>query len=148
MQIFERKLIDWAGIHAVSFSKFALFFVYFYFGAIKVFFESGAANPLVVALLDKTMPFFPPDAFLITFGIFEMIIGLLFIIPKGERFGLILLALHMLTTIMPFFMLPSFTWNGWVPTLEGQYILKNILIVALALVVLASLPPKESKTNV
>ncbi len=144
----DEKMINWAGRHAVPFAKFALFFVYFYFGAIKVFFEHGAANPLVLALLNKTMPWMPASPFLLGFGIFEMIIGLLFIIPKAERAALYLLAIHMVTTIMPLFLLPAFTWNGMIPTIEGQYIFKNILIIALGIVVLASLTPFKEKTNV
>jgi uncharacterized membrane protein YkgB len=148
MQNMDTKLINWAGRHAVPFAKLALFFVYFVFGGIKVFFENGAANPLVVALLGKTMPFFPPDLFLTLFGCFEMLIGLLFILPKMERPALILLVLHIITTILPLFLLPEFTWNGFLPTIEGQYIFKNILIIALGIVILASLKPREEPQNV
>ncbi len=132
----------------MPFAKFALFFVYFYFGIIKVFFENGAANPMVVQLLDMTMPFFPPDAFLVVFGLFEVLIGLLFIIPKMAKFALVLLAFHMITTIMPLFILPSLTWEGVIPTIQGQYILKNVLIIALGIVILASLPLSRANKNV
>lgn len=134
----------------MPFARFAIFLVYFYFGAIKVFAENGAANPLVVALLNKTLHGVPPGGFLICFGVFEMIIGLLFIVPKMERLGLFFLAIHMITTIMPLILLPQFTWASFgVPTIEGQYIIKNILIIALAIVVFASLTPlKEERTNV
>ncbi len=148
MQNFEEKMINWAGRHAVPFAKFALFFVYFYFGLIKIFFENGAANPMVVELLDKTMPFFPPDAFLIVFGAFEVLIGLLFIIPRMEKYALYLLALHMISTIMPMFLLPHLTWQGLIPTMEGQYIFKNILIIALGIVILASLPTQRKNIDV
>jgi uncharacterized membrane protein YkgB len=145
MKILEERMINWAGRVAVPFAKFALFFVYFYFGAIKVFFEHGAANPLVTALLNKTMPFIPANQFLICFGLFEMLIGLLFIFRRTVKAGLVLLAVHMVTTIMPLFLLPQFTWNGLIPTIEGQYIFKNILIIALAIVVLASQEPRTKQ---
>ena len=133
----------------MPFAKFALFFVYFYFGLIKVFFENGAANPMVVALLGKTLPSFPPDTFLIVFGVFEMIVGLLFIIPNLERLALFFLALHMVTTIMPLFLLPAFTWASFgVPTIEGQYIFKNILIISLGIVIMASLPTSQENKEV
>ncbi len=140
MQNFDEKIISWAKRIAIPFSRFAIFLIYFWFGALKVFSAHAAANPLVLALLDKTLPGVSPSAFLIAFGVFEMIIGLLFIIPNLERLGLFVLALHLCMTIMPLFILPAFTWQGFlVPTIEGQYIIKNILIIALAFSILANL---------
>ncbi|OGI76315.1 hypothetical protein A3C67_00355 [Candidatus Nomurabacteria bacterium RIFCSPHIGHO2_02_FULL_42_19] len=157
MQNFNQKienwdevLVSWAGRIAVPFARFAIFAVYVYFGAIKIFSANGAANPLIIALLNKTMPTVAPEPFLIAFGVLEIIIGLIFITPSLTRLGLFLLAFHFITTILPLFILPELTWQGLgIPTLEGQYILKNILIVSLAVIILASLPVlKESKANV
>jgi uncharacterized membrane protein YkgB len=116
-----------------SFSRFALFLVYAWFGSLKLIGESPA-NPLVDALLQKTLPFLSFGEFIILLGIFEVAIGALFIIPKMERAALALLVPHILVTLAPLFLLTSTTWAGTlVPTLEGQYIIKNILIVALGL---------------
>ena len=118
---------------AIPFSRFSLFLIYFWFGALKVF-GLSPASPMVLELLDKVMPFMDPAAFLISFGLFEVLIGILFLIPKLTKLALILLALHLVTVIMPLFILPYMIWNGaFVPSLEGQYIIKNILIVAVAL---------------
>jgi uncharacterized membrane protein YkgB len=114
-------------------SKFSIFLVYFWFGALKVF-SNSPANPLVASLLESTLPGVSFESFIIAFGVFEMIIGLLFIIPRLERLAIFILSLHLITTIMPLFLLPEVTWQGFLtPTLEGQYIIKNILIVALAI---------------
>jgi uncharacterized membrane protein YkgB len=129
-----QKINTWVANFTLPLSRFAIFLVYFWFGALKVFSENGAANPLVVALLNKTMPWFPPNDFLICFGIFEMIVGILFLIPKAEYLAFVLLVIHLVTTILPLFILPELTWqNSFVPTLEGQYIIKNILVLALAI---------------
>jgi uncharacterized membrane protein YkgB len=132
---------------ALPMSRFAIFLVYFWFGALKVFALNGAANPMVVALLGYTMPGVSPESFLIAFGVLEMIIGLIFIIPRLERLGIFLLALHLFTTILPLFVLPGLTWQSFlVPTLEGQYIIKNILIIAIAVGILGHLRAfKESR---
>ncbi len=59
-----------------------------------------------------------------------------------ERLVIPLLALHMITTFMPLFLLPSITWAGFfVPTLEGQYIIKNLVIIAAAIGIAAQLHP-------
>jgi len=121
------------------FSRFSLFVVFFWFGLLKVI-GLSPANALVKGLysdtLSKTLTFLPFSQFIIVFGIFEMIIGLLFLIPRFKRLALILLGLHMITTFMPLFLLPKMTWQGFlVPTLEGQYILKNLVIISLALMI-------------
>lgn len=127
-------------------ARFSIFLVYFWFGALKVFCDYGAANPMVVALLDKTMSFIPPALFLIGFGAFEMVIGLTFLIPQLNRIGLVLLTFHLFATITPLILLPHLTWQGFlVPTLEGQYIIKNILIVALAVAILSHTHHLEAK---
>jgi uncharacterized membrane protein YkgB len=146
---FDYLSITWARKIVVPLSRFAIFLVYFWFGLLKVL-ETSPASPLVIALLDKTMPFISPESFLIVFGVIEMVIGLLFIIPYLERLAIFALALHLVTTIMPLFLLPEFAWQGLLtPTLEGQYMIKNILIVACGIVVLSSLKPyKELNSNV
>jgi uncharacterized membrane protein YkgB len=122
-------------------SRLALFVVFFWFGALKVFAESPA-NPLVEQLLSVTLPGVSFHAFIIFFGCFEMLIGLLFVIPRLERVAVPLLAIHMVTTVMPLFLVPSMTWTApFVPTLEGQYIIKNLVIIALAIGLAAELHP-------
>lgn len=134
LEAFDSSVIKHTRSLAMPIARFAIFAVYFWFGALKVFSLNGAANPLVVALLGQTMPGVSPESFLVAFGVFEMLIGLIFIIPRLERLGIFLLVLHLFTTILPIFIMPELTWQGFlVPTLEGQYIIKNILIIALAI---------------
>jgi uncharacterized membrane protein YkgB len=69
-----------------------------------------------------------------------MFIGILFIIPKLERIAIFFLILHMIIVALPLFLLPQITWQKFlVPTLEGQYIIKNLAIISLALVIGAHL---------
>lgn len=114
-------------------ARFTLFLVYFWFGILKVF-DLSPATPLVHALFDQTLAsFISFSAFSIGFGLFEVAIGLLFLFPHLTRVALVLLTTHIITAISPLFMLPQYVWSSWlVPTLEGQYIIKNVLIIALA----------------
>ncbi|OGI68489.1 hypothetical protein A2738_01230 [Candidatus Nomurabacteria bacterium RIFCSPHIGHO2_01_FULL_42_15] len=122
---------------SLPFSRFAIFLVYFWFGILKVFDESPA-NPLVSELLGRTMPFMSFETFIICFGIFEMLIGILFLVPKFTKPVMLLLAAHLAMITMPLFLLPEVAWQGFlVPTMEGQYIIKNILIVAAAIFIFA-----------
>lgn len=136
-------------IHIISFfrrvsvpiARLGLFVVFFWFGILKVF-DVSPASPLVQALFEKTISFMDFSTFLFLFGIFECIIGIMFLLPKVERIVIPLLFFHLVTTTMPLFMLPTATWTApLVPTLEGQYIIKNILIVAAAIFVAAQVQP-------
>ncbi|GBD34484.1 hypothetical protein HRbin35_00208 [bacterium HR35] len=120
-------------------ARISLFIVFFYFGLLKVL-GFSPATPLVEALFQKTLNFFPFSYFIIFFGLFEMLIGLTFIIPRFERLAIFLLIIHMITTFMPLVLLPQITWQKFlVPTLEGQYIIKNLVIISLAFVIGAHL---------
>ncbi|KND48449.1 MAG: hypothetical protein AB200_01825 [Parcubacteria bacterium C7867-005] len=128
-------------------ARFALFLVFFWFGFLKII-DTSPAGPMVVSLLDRTMPFIAPDTFMVFFGIFEVIIGITFIIPKLERLAIALLVPHLISTVLPLFLLQSMTWTSmFVPTLEGQYIIKNILIIAVAISLAAHLHPLKTRLN-
>lgn len=71
-----------------------------------------------------------------------MVIGICFLIPKLSRLAIALLIPHMIMTILPLFFLTDLTWQGFLtPTLEGQYIIKNLVIIALAMGVAAHIHP-------
>lgn len=123
----------------IAFSRFALFLVYFWFGSLKIL-ETSPASEMVLGLLDKTIPFMNKELFLIMFGSFEVLIGLLFLIPRLDKLSLILLGFHLSTAMLPLFLMSQFTWSNFlVPTLEGQYILKNVLIISAGLNIMANL---------
>ncbi len=122
-------------------ARIGLFVVFFWFGALKVF-GASPATPLVQALFQHTIPFMPFSVFIVLFGLFEMLIGLLFLFKGCERVVIPLLFLHMITTFLPLFLIPQETWSGFlVPTLEGQYIIKNLVIIAAAIGIAAHLHP-------
>ena len=121
----------------VRFSRLAIFIIYFWFGLLKVMGESPA-SPMVKGLFNETIGKFfhtlTPEQFVIFFGAFEVFVGILFLFPKLEKLALILLGLHIITTVMPLFVMGKLVWTkALVPTLEGQYIIKNIAIIALAI---------------
>lgn len=145
LNFLDRILMSCARKGTVPFARFALFVVYFWFGILKVVGESPA-NPLVSDLLGKTMPFMTFDTFIVLFGLFEVLIGILFLFPRFTKFSIFLLCIHMITTVMPLFVLTGVTWSKpFVPTLEGQYIIKNLLIIATALTIVSHmhLPQKR-----
>lgn len=140
IQRIDRFLIGTADRYGVPLARFAFFLVFFWFGILKVLMLSPA-NPLVSRLLDVTLPFLPFEQFNVAFGLFEMLIGVLFLVPKAARLVIPLFLFHMFTTALPLFLLPEIAWQTpFVPTLEGQYIIKNIVLVALAVALVARMP--------
>jgi uncharacterized membrane protein YkgB len=138
---FDEKIIHFLRRISVPAARIALFVVFFWFGILKVL-ELSPAGPLVIQLLQRTIPFMNPELFLRLFGGYEMLIGLVFLIPKGERTAIALLVPHMIMTFGPLVLLPQVTWSGFmVPTLEGQYIIKNLVIIAAAFGIAAHLHP-------
>lgn len=124
-------------------ARFGLFVVFFWFGILKVL-GFSPAEPLVEELFSRTIGFMSFPTFLIVFGLYECLIGILFLIKGTERVVMPLLLLHMITTFGPLVFLPESTWMGFlVPTLTGQYIIKNLVIVACAMGIAAQLHPMK-----
>ncbi len=135
------KIIHSLGRLSLPLSRFALFIVFFWFGILKII-GTSPANPMVMDLMNATLPFMTWEVFIVLFSVYEMIIGITFLIPRLERLAIALLVPHMIMTMLPLFFLSEMTWQGFLtPTLEGQYIIKNLVIIALAVGIAASLHP-------
>jgi uncharacterized membrane protein YphA (DoxX/SURF4 family) len=129
---FEGGLVNWLEENGTLLARVAMLVVYFWFGILKLF-GLSPANEMVRNLQAKTLPFLTFDQFIVLFALFEMLIGILFLIPKATRVAIVLFAAHMVTTTMPLLLLPEMTWQkALVPTMEGQYIIKNVVLIALA----------------
>ncbi len=134
---------------SVLVSRFALFIIYFWFGLLKVIGQSPASDmvhKLFTMTVTPMIPIMPFSSFIVLFGLFEMLIGVLFFIPKMEKVALVLFGFHMVTTMLPLFFMGEVWQKTLVPTLEGQYIIKNIALIACALTIWASLVPKGSNS--
>jgi uncharacterized membrane protein YkgB len=130
---------------SIPLGRFALFVVFFWFGILKII-GTSPANPMVADLLHATMPFMSWDTFIFFFAIYEMLIGIAFVVPRCERLAIALLIPHMIMTLLPLIFLTDMTWQGFLtPTLEGQYIIKNLVIIALATGIAAHLHPFHLK---
>lgn len=145
------RTLDIEAIHAfrrlsVPVARIGLFIVFFWFGLLKVL-DLSPASPLVEQLFGATFPIdMSFGTFMVLFGIFECLIGVLFLIRGAERVVIPLLFLHMITTVMPLFALPAVTWSGFMtPTLEGQYIIKNVVIIAAAIGIAAHVHPMKKR---
>lgn len=135
--IWEKVATVLVGIY-IPFSRFSFFVIYFWFGILKIM-GSSPANPLVMSLQQKTLPFLTFSQFIVIFALFEMLIGILFLIPRLTRLVFVLFILHMGTAMMPLFLLPGMSWQSFmVPTIEGQYMVKNLILISLAFCIIVN----------
>lgn len=112
--------------------------VFFWFGILKFFPNLSPAEDLAARTIETlTLGFVQPEVSLPVLAAWEVLIGLGLITGLFMRATLLLLFLQMLGTITPLFLFPAetFTQVPYAPTLEGQYIIKNIVLVSAAIVI-------------
>lgn len=110
--------------------------IFFWFGILKPFGLSAATELLVATVV--WLPFGEPDTWLLVIGWWEVAIGITFLFRKTTKIAIALLLLQMVGTFMPLVFLPKVTFqngNYLLPTLEGQYIIKNVMIISASLIV-------------
>jgi uncharacterized membrane protein YkgB len=117
--------------------RVSLAIIFVWFGLLKPLGQS-AATTMVKATV-HWMPVFSPDTWVAIIGWWEVAIGVTFLFQKTIRIAIALLALQMVGTFLPLVILPEVTFQPggypYAPTMEGQYIIKNLLIISAALVV-------------
>lgn len=143
----DTKIINWLRRSYIPVARVSIFIIYFYFGLLKLLGDSPA-TPLASAFTDKVLGASHFHAAFIALALFECLIGILFLFPRFTRVVIPLLLIHMVIVCSPLFIVPHLAFSKpFVPTLEGQYIIKNLAIIALALGVAAQTPPLKSKKS-
>ncbi len=133
----DRRITSFMAEHGMLFLRIALAVVFFWFGALKLFPGASPAEALAGQTIERLSGGLVPAATAVPIlAIWEVAIGIGLFIGRWMRVTLLLLFAQMLGTITPLFLFPSqtFTHFPWAPTLEGQYIIKNIVLVAAAIV--------------
>ncbi len=134
----EQKAYRWMSINGIPLLRISIGIVFFWFGVQKFFPGLSSAEELASRTIE-TLSFglLQKSVSMPLLGAWEVLIGLTFITGYWMRIAIPLLLLQMIGTIMPLFLYPAETFvpPPLVPTLVGQYIIKNIVIITGALVV-------------
>jgi uncharacterized membrane protein YphA (DoxX/SURF4 family) len=128
----------WLGQHGVTLSRLSLGAVFLWFGALKLVPGWSPAADLASRTIQRvTFGLVPPEWGLLILGAWETLIGLGLLTGKFLRITLLLLAVQMVGTVLPLllFRAETFVLFPLAPTLEGQYIIKNLVLVSAAAVV-------------
>lgn len=128
----DRRIAGWMQRNGHFVLRIGLAVVFIWFGLLKPLGMSPAAD-----LVRRTVYFVPPDVFLPLLGWWEVLIGVGLLYRPLNRVAILLLFLQMPGTLLPLVLLPEvcFTQIPWGLTLEGQYIIKNAVLIGAALVV-------------
>ncbi len=128
-------------------ARFSIFLIFFWFGLIKIL-GLSPASPLAEALSAKTVGLQYFHTLFILLAIIECVIGILFLFPKATRIVIPLLLFHMAIVCSPLLLVPEHTWQSFlVPTLEGQYIIKNAVVIAVAIGIAATAKPLHTSAK-
>ncbi len=113
--------------------RLALGVVYFHFGILKFFPDLSPAEMLASqTIMRLTSGWLDASQALFYLAILECALGLAMLFNVFMRAAFVLFLFHMIGTFAPLFVLPELTFkiSPLAPTMEGQYILKNIVFVA------------------
>ena len=143
----DKRISEFMNRWGVSALRYSLAIIFVWFGILKVM-GISPAEKLVLATV-YWLPVFSPESWLTIIGWWEVLIGITFLFNYTTRTAIALLALQMAGTLMPLFILTNITFQAgrfpYAPTIEGQYIIKNLLIISAALVIGGTLRRKGSK---
>lgn len=135
------RITRWLGKSGLKALRYSVGIIFVWFGLLKVVDASPATE-----LVRRTVYWADPTWFVPFLGAWEMMIGLCFLYRPLVRAGIALLVPQMLGTFLPLLLLPGIVFqsgNPLLPTLEGQYIIKNLLIISAAMVIGATVRNAE-----
>ena len=146
-QAIDLRLIEFFKRTFIPVARLSVFLIFFWFGAIKLL-GLSPASPLAEALTAKTVGIEYFDALFALIALLECVVGILFLFPRLTRIVIPLLLFHMAIVCSPLILIPEYTWQQFmVPTLEGQYIIKNAVVIAVAIGIAASATPLRTNTK-
>lgn len=126
--------------------RWSLAVIFIWFGILKPL-GLSPAEPLVLQTVDW-LPLLGPRQWLALIGWWEVAIGVTFLFRRTLRLAIALLALQMVGTFLPLALLPEITFQPgrfpYAPTMEGQYIIKNLLIISAAIAIGGTLRRRQS----
>lgn len=134
----DNKITRWMARNGITLLRVALGIVFLWFGILKFLPGISVSDDLAGrTILMLSFGLIPPSVSLPILAATECVIGAGLISGKFLRFTLFLLLFQMLGTFLPLAFFPSETWTyfPYKPTLEGQYIIKNIILLSAGIVI-------------
>jgi uncharacterized membrane protein YphA (DoxX/SURF4 family) len=133
----DERITNWMANHGLRLLRISLGVVFLWFGVLKFFPGLSPASDLAArTIYVLSFGLVSPSVSVPTLAAWECVIGVGLILGIFMRATLFLLALQMAGTLTPLLLFPGevFTRIPYAPTLEGQYIIKNAVLISAAIV--------------
>lgn len=132
LDAFDAWVAAWMERFGHGLHRFGLGGMFVWFGALKL-----AGQPTATTILAHTIFLGPPDAMVRVLGAWEVLIGVCLLWSPLVRIAIPLLLLRLAGTAAALVLRTDVCFAGaaWVPTLEGQYLIKDLLLLGAALVI-------------
>ncbi len=132
------RVADVLTAHSITVLRVSLGLVFLVFAAFKYVSGASPAEDLAIATVEKlTFGMVSGSSALLLTALTETIIGLTLVTGRFVKVGLVVLAGALVGIMSPLVLFPDQMWSGNGPTLTGQYVFKDIVLVAAGLVVAA-----------
>ena len=146
----DKRITTWMAENGVTLLRLSLGIIFLWFGFLKFIPGASPAQSLATRTIEMlSFGIVQPEVSIILLAVWETVIGLGLILGVYLRTTLFLLFLQMLGTLTPLVLFPTETFMQapFAPTLEGQYIIKNLVLIASGIVIGATVRGNANKTR-
>ena len=134
--ILRDRLADLLAAYSIPILRVSLGLVFLVFASFKFVPGASPAEDLAVATVTElTFGLVTGSAALLLTAVTETVIGLTLVTGRLVTVGLLVLAGALAGIMSPLVLFPDQMWGAHGPTLTGQYVFKDIVLVAAGLVV-------------
>lgn len=141
MKIFyflDPLITKWMAKHGIKLLRYSIAIIFIWFGALKFFPGMSPAEQLALSTIEVlTFSLVPAVFSQYALAFFEVTIGVLMLSGKFIRLTILMLLVQMGGTMSPLFLFPDlvFAQPPFALTIEGQYIIKNLVVISAAIVI-------------
>jgi putative oxidoreductase len=138
LEALQGRAAEWLNANGRTLLRLSMGAIFLGFGLLKFFPGVSPAEGMAVATFDQlTLGLLPEAASRLFVATFETMLGVLLLTGWYPRIAIGLLAMQIVGILSPLVLLTGELFAGPVgaPTLEGQYVLKDIILAAGALVI-------------
>ena len=138
LEALQGRAAEWLNANGRTLLRLSMGAIFLGFGLLKFFPGVSPAEGMAVATFDQlTLGLLPEAASRLFVATFETMLGVLLLTGWYPRIAIGLLAMQIVGILSPLVLLTGELFAGpfGAPTLEGQYVLKDIILAAGALVI-------------
>ncbi len=133
---FDHAVIGFVRQYSIAILRVSLGIVFVWFGVLKI----AGLSP-VADLVAKTLYFLPPHAAVVGLGVVEVVVGIGLLTGWAMRLILLLFLGQMVGTFFTMIVRPELAFtngNPFVLSTDGEFILKNLVLISAGFVILGT----------